>query len=186
MIRVFHDITGRILSTVETIDPSVLPIHDGLYIDVPSLPGAIQEYEVSGGALVQKANVTDLRKPGALEQVRTACAEVRALFVTDLPGQEMLYLEKEREAKDWLANPLAPLGTHPLIEAEVGQTGADKTEVANVYITLSAQWKAVAAALESLRITAINAIEAATTTAEINTALATFAAGLAVLKGNLS
>lgn len=122
-------------------------------------------------------------RAAAMEQVNSAVRRVRALFVTDLPGQEMLYIRKEAQARGYLAESPEPAdaSAYPLIAAEVGITAPTAAQVAQVYLNLAAIWESVGAALESVRLGAVAAIEVATSRAEIDAALATFATQMEAL-----
>lgn len=128
---------------------------------------------------------------GELSRARAASKEVlnaalnqaRAKLVTDLIGQEMIYLAKEKEATKYLALSSEPetLVDFPFIAAEVGVTGSTALEVAMIYGGLADIWVAYGAALEGLRKRFDNSVEVATSHAEIQTcldlALAQLAAG---------
>ncbi len=181
MTRIWYDEqTGAIVSTAKA-DGRSLP-ENGTFIDVEDFTGHPMEWKVENGALVPSEGMLGNRKTGALTYVRLACVEVRALFVTDLPGQEMVYLEKAQEARAFQAD---PTGSYPLLEAEIGITGADTAEVASVVSTLADQWKQIAASLETIRLGANSAIASAISVAEIDTAIATFRSDLDTLKGSL-
>lgn len=112
----------------------------------------------------------------AVAQVNEASGRIRRRYVTDIPGQEMLYLEKRSEALRYAALPEEPdsLEDYPLIAAEVGITAPTAWQVAQIWLHQSAYLVSVAAALESARLGAVAAIEAARTPDEIDAALAAF------------
>jgi hypothetical protein len=111
----------------------------------------------------------DTLKKRGIARVNAVAGEVRKLYVTQIPGQEMLYIAKEAEAKSYLNDPAPDMSNYPLISAEVGKTAPDAVGVAYTYATLAVQWRQIAAALESIRLGAIYAIEEADSVAEINT-----------------
>ncbi|MEP1611121.1 MAG: hypothetical protein ABJL72_04285 [Roseobacter sp.] len=112
----------------------------------------------------------------AIAQVNAAARIVRSRFVTDLPGQEMMYLRKETQARAFASQVPEPtdMSDYPLIAAEVGITGQTAAQVAQIYINLAAQWEAVGAALESVRLGAIVNIEAAADALTIDQILTDF------------
>lgn len=112
----------------------------------------------------------------AIAVVNDAAKVVRRRFVTDLPGQEMMYLRKEARARAFLAEPVTPadLTAYPLIAAEIGITAQTAAEVAQVYINLAFLWETVGAALETVRLGAISAIETAADTTAIDQTLTSF------------
>ncbi|GIT85454.1 hypothetical protein ROBYS_04700 [Roseobacter sp. OBYS 0001] len=87
-----------------------------------------------------------------------------------------MYLRKEAQARAFLAEAVTPtdLTDYPLIAAEVGITAQSATQVAQVYINLAFQWESVGAALETVRLGAINTIETATNTSQIALTLTSF------------
>ena len=118
--------------------------------------------------------------------------EVRASFVTVIPAQDMLYLEKAAEARRFLAawpspdavpaeiDPDPALG-YPFILAEVGITAATPHEIAVIYVTGAATFRAAGAALETVRLGSVAAIEVATVPAAIDAIVATCSATLAAV-----
>lgn len=115
-------------------------------------------------------------KAQAIVLVNDYSGEVRRKFVTDIPGQEALYLLKEREARDWLSAEGPNLTDYPLIAAEVGITGETPDQVAQVYLNLGAIFLQAAAALEQVRLSKIAAIEAAQTSEDIEAVISDFPA----------
>ena len=123
----------------------------------------------------------------AIGAVNAGAGRVRAAFVTEIPGQEMLYVYKAAEAARFLAEATPPtdLTTYPLIAAEIGITGATATDVATTYNTQAGLWQVIAAQLETIRLGAIAAIEAATMPSEIATALTTFETQITAMEASL-
>lgn len=114
----------------------------------------------------------------AIRDVNFAVGEARKAFITAIPGQEMVYQAKEAEAKAYIASPPATLDDFPLLAAEVGITAPTAYELAQLWLNMAAQWRGIAAQLETLRLGTIGAIEDAETRAEIETALASFTSSL--------
>jgi len=113
--------------------------------------------------------------------VQERVASVRRAYITDLPGQELIYNAKEAEAKAWIADPSPDPANYPLLSAEVGITEPTAADLANLWVTNAAQWRALAAQLEAARMTANIAISAATTQAEIDAALAALESDLSAM-----
>lgn len=109
----------------------------------------------------------------AIAQINAKASIVRRRFVTDIPGQEALYLLKEQEARDWIAEVERDF---PLIMAEVGITGDTPDQVAQVYLNLGAIYLQAAAVLEQVRLSKIAAIEAAQTSEDIEAVISDFPA----------
>lgn len=117
----------------------------------------------------------------ALEAVGLAVSAARRAFVTDLPAQEMIYLAKEAEARAWLAATDPDVADYPFLEAEAGLTAATPTALANLWLQMAGQWRAVAAQIEAVRMIAISAINAATTSAAANAAITNLTSSLTAI-----
>lgn len=96
--------------------------------------------------VAEKARVMDL-----LSQKVIA---LRKNFITDMPGQEMIYLRKEQEGLAYLALTEEPedLSMFPLIATEVGITAPTAFQVATIWAQLSSMWVTAAAQLEQVRL----------------------------------
>ena len=95
---------------------------------------------------------------------------IRSRFITDLPGQDMVYQRKEAEALAYLAMPVPPteLSRFPFLAAEVGITAPNVYQLAQVWVNMASQLSYVAAMLERIRMTIVLAIEGAKSEAELN------------------
>ncbi|WP_313348173.1 hypothetical protein [Paracoccus sp. (in: a-proteobacteria)] len=113
-------------------------------------------------------------REAAIAQVNAVAGKVRRLYVTDIPGQEALYLLKENEARSWLSANDPSLSDYPLIAAEVGITAATADQVAQIYLNLATIYLHAAAALEQIRLGAIAEIERAQIVEDTEVAVANF------------
>lgn len=111
--------------------------------------------------------VLEAARRAAITRINAAAGLLRQTFITEIPGQEMLYLAKEAEARDYIADPAPVLANYPLIAAETGLTAPDAGSLAQLWLNLGAQWRAVAAQIETARLGAVYATELATSEAEI-------------------
>ena len=148
-------------------------------IEVASAPSQ-KGQEWDGTAWVDTVEM--LRGP-YIAEVNEVIGNIRLLYITDAPGQEMIYSAKEAEAIAFLAEDPAPtdLTPYPFIAAEVGSTASTATEVATVFSTLAAQWRAVGATLEGIRIEATSAFTNGGDVEDLTTALSDFYDALAAL-----
>jgi hypothetical protein len=105
-------------------------------------------------------SVADARKQ-AIAAINQHAGYVRTLFVTDLPGQQMIYLAKEAEARAYLAESPEPasLAGYPMIAAEVGITADTALELALYWQGTANQWRALAASIEQIRLGHIKMLE---------------------------
>ncbi|WP_119309627.1 hypothetical protein [Cohaesibacter haloalkalitolerans] len=99
----------------------------------------------------------------ALDVINTRIEKKRAALLTDMVGQEMIYLAKEAEAKAWQAATNPDLADYPLLAAEVGITADDADALAALWLSMADQWRQTAAILEAIRLKAKADIGAAET-----------------------
>lgn len=152
----------------------------GNYIDVdPSeITGPLTGYLIQNGQ-VSEVDLTP-RKEDSLEEIRGHISTTRKLFITDLPAQGMIYLDKEKEAIAYLAESPEPANAdaYPWIKREVGVTGATAYEVAQVFVNMAAQWRYIGPQIEGLRLEANASVNAATSVAEIEATMTNFVTAL--------
>lgn len=91
---------------------------------------------------------------------------VRLRYITDVPGQQLLYAHKESEARAYLAATDPDIADYPLIGADVQVTGATAAEVAQEIIGTAEAWTKIAALIEVARLGAKQAVSAAATREE--------------------
>ncbi|MDF3383371.1 MULTISPECIES: hypothetical protein [unclassified Sulfitobacter] len=124
----------------------------------------------------------------AVQDINRQTGAVRCRFITDIPGQQMIYADKEAEARafvDLQPDPLessADMSRFPFIEKEIGTTAPTAYEVAQVFLNLAAQWRVVGADLEALRVRYNNRVYASVSQAEIDQLMADFSADLEFYK----
>jgi hypothetical protein len=84
----------------------------------------------------------------------------RLRFVTQLPGQEAIYLAKEAEARAFVATMPEPdsLEDFPYLAAEVGITAATPRDLALIWLHKGAQFRGLGASTENLRMGARKAL----------------------------
>lgn len=106
-------------------------------------------------------------KSKAIASVNEWAGKTRSLYITELPGQEMIYLAKQTEATAYLASRPADLTDYPFLAAEVGVTAPTAYELAQLWLNMAALWKGAAAQIENLRLTQIAQIESAASLSEL-------------------
>lgn len=90
--------------------------------------------------------------------IDNAAGMARKQWVSGGEGQQMTYLAKEAEAKEYL-EAQNPVDTdYPMLLAEVGVTAATTLEVATVINTLAIGWRQTSGQIENVRLTAKQAI----------------------------
>jgi hypothetical protein len=122
-------------------------------------------------AEARAAAALEAAKAEARVTLAAAVTAARAALITDLPGQSMIYLAKEAEARAWMADPTPDPAAYPLLSAELGITAPDAASLAQIWLNLATLWRSTAADLEALRLTTRAAIDAATTPEEVGAAV---------------
>lgn len=111
-----------------------------------------------------RASQLEVIKAAAIARVNEGIAAQRAQYITIIPGQEMIYLAKESEARDWMAGVNRD---YPLLEAEVGITAPTIEQLVQIWLNMADLWRSVAATLEGARLSMIALIQNCTTQEEI-------------------
>lgn len=176
-------IEGSDFTIPAELDPAEHYFDGADWVSLPPPPNPHAEFDPTTGVwtdprpLVEQMSETSR---AAILRVNETVGQIRRRYITTIPGQEMVYQAKEAEAKDYVALATAPaaLDDFPLLAAEVGITAPTAYELAQLWLNMAAQWRGIAAQLETLRLGTIGAMEDAETRAEIETALASFTSGL--------
>ena len=120
-------------------------------------------------AETKASTALEAAKAKALTTVTDQISVARGALMTDMIGQEMIYLAKEQEAKDWQAASAPDLADFPLLSAEVGITASTADELATLWLTMASQWRETAASLEAIRLKAKADIETAVSVEAVKT-----------------
>jgi hypothetical protein len=178
---VFYDAVTHALTGAMTTADASLPGRQGQpFIEVSAPVEDLDAWEVEAGEKVPASTLTVATRSAAVAAINETIGRARTLFITATPGQEMTYQAKQAEAAAYLAVVPAPtdLTKFPFIAAEIGISGADAIAVATLFAAKSAQWSAIGASLERLRMTAATAISAAADRAAFDAARAAFSTDL--------
>lgn len=179
-MRVYYDPATENVTNTYSGPSEFAPSGDYIEMTYQDL-GDLFGLKVQNGILIR----TDLSgvKASAISRINERGGQVRKTFVTDLPGQQMLYQEKEREAAAYVAETPEPatLVDYPLIASEVGPglTAPTALELAQIWLNMAAQWKIIAGQIENARLGAIYAVEAATSVPQIEAIEAAYMTALA-------
>lgn len=105
----------------------------------------------------------------AVREITAIRGAVRLSYITDLPGQDMLYMAKVDEARAFISEAEPDPADYPLIASEVGVTAPTPFEVAQVFLNLNALWRYAAGQIDAACFQAEGAVmvapDAATITA---------------------
>ncbi|MER2508604.1 hypothetical protein [Amaricoccus sp.] len=133
-------------------------------------------------------------RAAAIARVNARAGALRGRVVTVIPGQEMIYLEKASEARRYLAAYPAPEDIpgaldadpatgFPFLCAELGITADDPHALALIWIGGASLFRQIGAAIETIRLGAVAAIEAAASPVGIAAAEAAAEAAFALVFG---
>lgn len=109
----------------------------------------------------------------AIANVIKQVGDVRSQYLTVTPGQEMVYGEKEKQAIAVAQNPSIPANQVPEIEVErerLGDEEATLLDAAAIVLSMAQFWRTVSPIINRRKTLAVDAINAATTPAQITAA----------------
>ncbi|WP_414901206.1 hypothetical protein [Rhizobium cremeum] len=162
--------------------------HSGIHTEIPKDHIAITEAEHAALLAAQAAGAeitageggapTALAPPIDLDALKTAlrrgvdvaAERERMRYITGGAGQAMTYQRKADEARACLAAADPQPADYPMLSAEVGITAATLTGVAEVVSAAYEAWLSIGARIESTRLGAKAAIDAAKTPEDARTA----------------
>jgi hypothetical protein len=144
--------------------PARLPF--GQYI-VTASDAVVDELWLTGGDPWPYRPVEFAREQ-AINRVNRDAGISRSKFITVIPGQEMTYAEKEREALAFRSASSPVPADYPMLLAEATATGVTLGELAAEVVRVAEDWRLVGSEIEGIRRGAIVAVQQATTTAEVD------------------
>lgn len=135
----------------------------------PPKPNDFSIFDMTTKTWIEDENVLLSAKFSAQDTLNNAVSQIRKAFITDLPGQEMVYLGKEEEARRYLTMSPEPttLEEFPMMAAEVGITAESAYQLAQIWAYMSQVWRLKSAQIEQVRLQKGSEIAAATTVAEV-------------------
>lgn len=97
-------------------------------------------------------------RDAAVAAINRRAGEVRVLFATDIPAQQMIYQAKEAEARRYVAASPEPatLDGYPWLAAEVGITAPTAMELAMLWLSMAGMWTVIGTSIEQIRMGHIN------------------------------
>ncbi|MAY32782.1 MAG: hypothetical protein CMM86_09275 [Rhodovulum sp.] len=173
-------------------DPAASYVWNDQILDLPPRPegGHGLTFDPASAAWVDQRDAAalaedlDRARAAALAEVAAMVAEIRRAMISDLPGQDMIYLQKAAEASAFVAaGSPDDLSGFPWIAADVGITAPTAAEVAAVILGLSDLWALVGAQMEHARLMARDEIATAGDPAEVAAAVDRFALALSNIGG---
>ena len=157
-----EDLTGFGVWPVEEVAPPA--VSAGQIVQHGENADGVEEY--TPGKWRQKWVVRD-RDPAEFEaherdlhlQIDAEAGAFRSRFITDVPGQQQTYAEKEAEARVW--RPEAEPGDFPFLTAEASARGVPIADVVALIIATADAWRLLGAAIEGARMGAKAGVSAA-------------------------
>jgi len=123
----------------------------------------------------------------AVAAINQRAGAVRALFVTDITAQQMIYQAKEAEARRYVAASPEPatLDGYPWLAAEVGSTAPTAMGLAMLWLSMAGMWTVIGTSIEQIRMGHINNMDHPEITIEaINNVLASAMAAFDQIAAN--
>ncbi len=157
-------------------DPSLFYVGPSGVTAYPPSPAPFMSFDYATGQWVDARGLSDMPalRARTVAMLTTYVARKRTEVITDLPGQDMIYLRKEEEGRRYLDLPEEPstLDMFPLIAAEIGLTAPTAYQVAMIWVQLGSMWVSIAAQMEALRMDLSAQIQSASTPVEIDALIA--------------
>lgn len=202
---VYHLETGRIVLNAMALDeegaaanapegygwieghwgPESHYVYEGQVLPLPSSPGPWATFDPFVGVWYdartpeQLAAEFEQRRAEALTRLLQLVNAARAPYITNVIGQEMIYLSKQLEAQAYLAEVAAnsgveegiDLSAYPWLQREIGLTAPTAYQLAQLWLGMKALLNYVGPLIEEVRLTGQDALRAATTPEELEAAL---------------
>ncbi|MFZ5544410.1 MAG: hypothetical protein ACOZJZ_12690 [Pseudomonadota bacterium] len=125
------------------------------------------------GEWVREAAALDDAKAQAHAQIDQAAGAARLRYITEVPGQQAVYLRKEEQAREFKAAGYPAEAVPPYVAAEVNAMpeGTTPQQAADTIIAIADQWQLTLSPLiEQERLKGKRAVTAATTLAAVQAA----------------
>lgn len=159
--------------------PGLMDAGSATAIVGPSPMGDGWRWSFAAAGWVRMQSLADV-KAAALAAIDAAAGAARLRYITDVPGQQAVYLLKLQEAEALIDAPASEPGPH--ITAEAAATNSTPAAVAQLIASTAAYWNAIKSpAIEGARLGGKAAVAAAETEAEANAACDAALAALAAI-----
>lgn len=158
-------------------DPGAIYIKDDQVKWYPPKPDEYHVWDAEGEFWAdQHSKRLPEIKAYALSKINETTSQVRDRFVSPISSQSTVYELKRQQAVAFLSDDNPTPEEYPLVFAEAGPglTAPTPYEVCQTYLNLNAVFLQALATVDGIRISFVNAIEAATTKAEVDSALVGF------------
>lgn len=181
----YYKTSGRVIGqgSCQEENLSALEDEETGVMEVDEIPQG--EVKVVDGALVAvspselEAERFPLEQKLALRKVTVKVDQFRQRVATSAAFQDQAYLDKRTEATAYLSDTTQSLSLFPMLEKISVLRNMTPSDLANLWLVTNDAWKPVLHQSEIAREKAKLAVEAATTLADIETAIATLESDLA-------
>ena len=184
--------TGRIVQTIKLIRQEAAAMYEDADTAARALPEGVDNtthtYDLANEVYVPRAprvDTLDMIKARVIDEMWRKVSAARLEVATNLPFQNEAYKLKREEAVAFLGISPTPtdLTPYPLLASISVDRGMTPSALAQLWLDNNDDWIPFLKATETLRDGAKFKVNAATTKAEIDAALATFNTTLNTLQG---
>lgn len=154
-------------STHDVVDaPGVAPKPwiDGAYAIVDGSWRVLDELAIAE-ALDAELQVA---RAAAITRINVEAGQRRAAYITVTTGQEVTYITKEREAKEYLAAETPSPADYPYLAAEAAALGVQLAALAVTVASTSAAWHEINVGIEAVRVSACDRVKKAADVAAVD------------------
>lgn len=144
-----------VFSATFTGDRSQISFDDGKLTVPDDLAAGIRSMDLSPAMLLPSI------KAGLIAQVNAEAEAERLKYITAGASQALTYQEKLAQARACLAEASPVAADYPMLENEIGISGASLQDVAQAIVDAYAAWQQVGAAIEKVRMAGNKAISEA-------------------------
>ena len=114
----------------------LVPVSEAAQVLSQPLPAG-QEWTQTNNQWVASVSLQDAQSL-ASAQIDNAAGNARLRYITDVAGQQAVYIEKLQQSQDWVANPTG--NPPPYVAAEATAMATDATTAANYIIATANAW----------------------------------------------
>lgn len=145
----------EVFAATFTGDRSQISYDDGKLTVPDHLEAEIRAMDLSPAAILPSI------KAALIAEVNAAAETERLKYITAGAGQALTYQEKLSQARACLAEASPVAADYPMLENEIGISGASLQDVAQAIVDAYAAWQQIGAAIEKVRMAANKAISEA-------------------------
>lgn len=98
-----------------------------------------------------------------IQEIDAAAGAMRRSYITDVPGQQLVYQRKAEQAHQWNDALIKQDSDYPALMAEAAASGMTMAELVAEILASEAEWLAISDAIEAARMAGKRAVKAAST-----------------------